>query len=716
MPPGGGSRGPVAHIDLTSRRLELQIVIWGAPGSGTSTTLRFLHGACPAHARGELASLEHTGANRVVCDYAPLDLPRWGGQGLRAHVYTMGAGQGLRGAQRRILAGADAVIFMADARRGALPHNAGAWHELEEALGALEERGAHLPIHVAANFSDDAESLGVEEVARFVGREAPGRSVLGVTATRAPVGLGVPDCFTSVVSAAASVAVPAPEGEAATRRAAFAAALAEQLGGTGERPVTPTPGHQSRRVQLPSAQGLSDGAGLHMALDVSRWLALRELDVRRLQRERALGGLLLTVGQTCLAATDVEGLARRVLGALAMNLDAVSGWLGLPEGGGLMRVYDPMGAATDGSAFAETSEALGMGVGDGGVAAVGPETGSLLPGGAVGGRGLFAPFPVGDGRRGWLLLVGPPDRGLPEDAEAVLATAGAFVGLTLARLRALQRLRESNAALEGRVEARTEELRREKEGLEQRVRERTAELEQAKRSTLEAERRLLDRERTEGIHRLAAGLAHELNNPIGAALADLDFTIEGLERLAASVAGLVGAELEDLLSAGRDARHELRRVASSVATLFGQAADSRRDVTRTALTVTVKEAVQAFCAGSPGAPPPRVQIEDPVACGVPPVECSRWVFRLLTGLVGAEAPAQRIEIGRSPDGPRLRLWLQRLTPAVTEVAAGLRREVERSGSRLEIVSDDAGSRLDVILPPALGESCMYARTAAEALR
>lgn len=690
-------------------------MIWGAPGSGTSTTLRFLHGACPAHARGELASLEHTGASRVVCDYAPLDLPRWGGQGLRTHVYTMGAGQGLRGAQRRILAGADAVIFVADARPDAVAQNVAAWEELEEALEALEERGAHLPIHVAANFSDDPASVGVDEIARLIGRTAPARTVLGVTATRAPVGVGVQACFVSVVSAAVAAAAPAPEGQAAARQAAFAAALLEQLSGTGERPITPTPGTASRRVQLPSAQGLSDGAGLHMALDVSRWLALRELDVRRLQRERVLGGLLLGVGQTCLAATDVEGLSRRVLGALTMNLDAVSGWLGLPEGSGLMRVYDPMGVATDGSAFAETAEALGMGVGDGGVAAVGAETGALLPGGAVGGRGLFAPFPVGDGRRGWLLLVGPPDRGLPEDAESVLATAGAFVGLTLARLRALQRLRESNAALESRVEARTEELRREKEGLEERVRERTAELEAAKRSSLEAERRLLDRERTEGIHRLAAGLAHELNNPIGAALADLDFTIEGLERLSASVTGLVGAELEDLLAAGRDARHGLRRVASSVATLFGQAADSRRDVTRTALTVTVKEAVQAFCAGSPGAHPPRVTIEDPVACGVPPAECSRWVFRLLTGLVGAEAPARRIEIGRSPDGPRLRLWLERVTPAASEVAAGLRREVERSGSRLEVTTDEAGSRIDVVLPPALGESCMYDRTAAGAL-
>ena len=91
-PPGGGLGGTLAHIDLTSRRLELQIVLWGPPGSGTSTALRSLHGAAPAHTRGDLASLEHTDGRRVVCDYAPLDLPRWGAQAVRAHVYTMSAG------------------------------------------------------------------------------------------------------------------------------------------------------------------------------------------------------------------------------------------------------------------------------------------------------------------------------------------------------------------------------------------------------------------------------------------------------------------------------------------------------------------------------------------------------------------------------------------------------------------------------------------------
>lgn len=693
----------------TTRRLDLEVVLVGTADGGASSALRRLHAAWTPHARGEVACVER-GSGGVVCDYAPLDLPRWGGKDLRAHVYTMGAGEGLRGAQRRILAGADAVIFVADARRGALERNIEAWRELGTALAALDERGTTIPIHVAANFGDAPDALDVDDISARLRAEAPGRALLGFTSTRAHEGDGLLTCFSSVVGAAATVAQAPASGDSVGARASLVAALGEQFRGSAQRPAAPTPGAQARRVQLPSAQGISDGTGLNMALDVSRWLALRELDVRRLQRERALGGLLLEVGQTCLSATDVEGLAPRVLSALAMNLEAVSGWLGLPDGAGLVRVYDPMGVSSDGSAFAETAEALGMGVRDGSVSPVGPETGALLPGGAVGGRGLFAPFSVGDGRRGWLLLVGPPDRGLPEDAEAVLATAGAFVGLTLARLRALQRLRENNVALEGRVEARTQELRHEKELLEARVRERGQEIEAAKKATLEAERRLLDQERNEGLQRLAAGLAHELNNPLGAALANLEFTLEGLQRLSASVAGLVGAELADLVTAAQDARRDLRRVSTGITSLCGRAATTRREAVRTHLANAVKDAVQRFAQAGPGRRVPRVQVLESVSCGVPPAECSRWLFRLLTAVGQGSAAATQIDVARGVDGPRLRVRVEGDVSHAAEAIGALRAEIERAGGRLTLGRADAspgGAVLELTLPPALGESVIY---------
>jgi signal transduction histidine kinase len=693
----------VAHLDTANRRIDLQVVYLGPAGSGTSTSLRFLHAACEPSARGELATVEHGGGRGIVCDYAPFELPRWGDLAVRAHVYVLVAGDGRQGAHRRLLAGADAVVFVADARRGSLERDLQAWRHLDALLSSLEDADGSCPLLVAANHSDAADALPTEELLASFASTAPGRRVLEALTTCASAGTNVTACFGRALEAAAERALPPQPPEAGeTKRRAFRAAFAERFKAPAVPGAAPA---AARRVAVPSTQGVSDGTGLNQALDVSRWLALRELDVRRLQRERALGRLMLEVGQMCLAATEIESLLRRVLGVLTMNLDAVSGWIGLPDAQG-HTVYDPMGVSTDGSGFAETAEALGLGLPDGGVVAVGAETGALLPGGATGGRGLFAPFPGGDGRRGWLLLVGPPDRGLPDDAEAVLATAGAFVGLTLARLSALKRLRESHAALEDRVGARTQELQQEKARLEERVRERTRELEQARRAAVESERRLLDRERAEGVHRLAAGLAHELNNPIGAALANVDFVLEGVKRLEPSIPVVARSDLGDVLEAAEDARRDLKRVAASVTALFGQAASTRRAAVKTPLAASVREALRAYGRAMPRLPAPALAVLDEVSCGIPPAECSRWLFRVLTTLAQVHAPAASLEVDRSPDGPRVRLHLSTDAEAAREALGALAQEVSRAGARLTAVGGGDGPALDLVLPPALGESSM----------
>jgi signal transduction histidine kinase len=299
--------------------------------------------------------------------------------------------------------------------------------------------------------------------------------------------------------------------------------------------------------------------------------------------------------------------------------------------------------------------------------------------------------------------VGPPDRGLPADAEAVLAPAGAFVGITLLRLAAVRQLRDANADLERKVEERTSELRREKDSLADRVRERTRELEQAKRATVDMERRLLDRERQEGVHRLAAGLAHEVNNPIGAVRANLEFVADGLRRLSGSVPA-ARTEVEDLLSAVTDAARDTERVATSVKGMFGEAATSRRAAVKTPLAAAVRDALRAYEQSAPGNPPPVLVEREGVFCGVPPGECARWTFRLLTVLAVGRRPIVRVEVDRCEDGPRMSVEVDQ--PFATngeEAVAVVSREVERAGGRLEVSATAKRTLARVVLPRAVGE-------------
>lgn len=103
-------------------------------------------------------------------------------------------------------------------------------------------------------------------------------------------------------------------------------------------------------------------------------------------------------------------------------------------------------------------------------------------------------------------------------------------------------LREATELLEQRVEARTEELRRAKKELEadiaerqhaeRQLRESNAELIAINRKLEDAQNQLLQSEKMASVGQLAAGVAHEINNPIGYVYSNL---------------GALGGYVEDLL-------------------------------------------------------------------------------------------------------------------------------------------------------------------------
>src|SRR5262249_41464721 len=101
----------MAPIDRARRTLDPRAVSWGPAGGGKTTTLRSVHGAFDPATRGELSSVDTEDERTYFFDYAPLDLPRWRGFSLRAHAYTVPGQEAYVETRRRILRGADAVLF-----------------------------------------------------------------------------------------------------------------------------------------------------------------------------------------------------------------------------------------------------------------------------------------------------------------------------------------------------------------------------------------------------------------------------------------------------------------------------------------------------------------------------------------------------------------------------------------------------------------------------
>ena len=143
----------------------------------------------------------------------------------------------------------------------------------------------------------------------------------------------------------------------------------------------------------------------------------------------------------------------------------------------------------------------------------------------------------------------PQIRYSERDQELLVFVAHQFAN-SLERRRAGDALKRANAELELRVAGRTRELREqiaERRSIEAALQQRNSELEGLNRKLAGAQSQLLQSEKMASVGQLAAGVAHEINNPIGYVhsnltsltgyLQDIFLVFDAYERFECSLAG-----------------------------------------------------------------------------------------------------------------------------------------------------------------------------------
>ncbi len=151
----------MVQINMNSKEITLKVVYYGPALSGKTSNLQQLHGMMDPATRSHMLTLDTKDDRTLYFDFLPVEFDTVGGFSIKMKLFTV-PGQVMHKSTRKVvLAGADAVAFIADSQRSAVSANAYSWRDMEANLTAHGIDFANLPKVVQFNKRDmpDVKSL-----------------------------------------------------------------------------------------------------------------------------------------------------------------------------------------------------------------------------------------------------------------------------------------------------------------------------------------------------------------------------------------------------------------------------------------------------------------------------------------------------------------------------------------------------------------------------
>ncbi len=122
------------QINMHEREITVKVVYYGPALSGKTTNLLKLHELISSKARGKMVTLDTADDRTLYFDFLPIHFGTQNGFSVKIKLFTV-PGQVMHKSTRKVvLAGADAVAFIADSQRSGASANAYSWRDMEANL------------------------------------------------------------------------------------------------------------------------------------------------------------------------------------------------------------------------------------------------------------------------------------------------------------------------------------------------------------------------------------------------------------------------------------------------------------------------------------------------------------------------------------------------------------------------------------------------------
>ena len=170
------------QLNIEAREITLKIVYYGPAKSGKTTNLQQIHARLKSATRSEMVTLDTQDDRTLYFDFLPVEFGEEGDYRIKLKLFTV-PGQVLHRSTRRVvLAGADAVAFIADSQRSCSSANAYSYRDLESNLRANGLDVNQIPQVVQFNKRDLDDIKSLDEIRKAW--EGTGIPTIPASATR----------------------------------------------------------------------------------------------------------------------------------------------------------------------------------------------------------------------------------------------------------------------------------------------------------------------------------------------------------------------------------------------------------------------------------------------------------------------------------------------------------------------------------------------------